>query len=935
MKANNIIIVPETHWDREWYLTFQEFRAKLVLMMDRLLNIFKDPNYKSFTLDGQVIPLEDYLEVRPEKEGEIKKYIKEKRLSIGPMYVLPDEFLISGESLIRNLMIGHQIARKYGSVMKAGYIPDPFGHIAQLPQVLSGFEIPSCLFWRGFGNEFKEKNLNMEFIWNAPGNAVSILGIHLIASYSSLVGLKMKKRGGQYKMALKKINRVVSKLEQYTATPNILLNSGSDHLEAVPEIPSIVKQWNELYPDKFMEQNDFEYYINKVLETKQELNSFQGELRGGKYGPLLSGVFSARMWIKQRNTAIEYLYEKYTEPLSSITWALDRSKKFEYPKEYILTGLKWLIKNHPHDSICGCSIDQVHDEMKTRFDWAEQIGNEIFKSSSIHLHDLIKFKVENKEQTELIIYNPLPWERQDIVKFDLIGLGTKSTKTSSVNFKILDNDGKEIEFQYLSLKERPRFNREYDTSYSLTFLAKVPACGYKVYYIIPQEDEKIYNADSENFKLIDNSIENEFYKVTINEKGKIDVYYKLSGFNYENICQFEDVGDWGDEYDYSGPFTEPDENQIDLKLLTKDAKITEISHFLNGPTHKTIKINMNLKLPVSLSRNRDKREEVQVDNDIVIYISLYKGIDRIDFKIELENNSKDHRIRVLFPSNIKSSKVYADGHFYIVPRNVELPNSDGWAQKALPTNHQKDFVSVYDEKTCFAVLNKGLPEYEAVRENDGTITLAITLLRCVEWLSRLRFATRKTGAGPDLKTPDAQCLGKHEFEFSLIIKEKGLSLLNSEIHVKGKEFNNPLRPIFLSLIKQTPLRASDIYILNVGLLRSFAPPYVKTVESYLPTELSFLEIDNKNIQLSALKKSEVGNSLIVRCYNLASTNEKTTLKFYQGIMIKSATLVNLLEEKPINEIKAYLDLLDEHNIVLILKPLVISTFKIVFLLRSI
>ncbi|MHA1240883.1 MAG: glycoside hydrolase family 38 C-terminal domain-containing protein, partial [Promethearchaeota archaeon] len=129
------------------------------------------PDYKNFTLDGQTIPLEDYLEVRPDREEEIKKYVKEKRLSIGPMYVLPDEFLVSGESMIRNLLIGHQIARKFGSVMKAGYIPDPFGHIAQLPQILKGFEIPSVLFWRGFGDEFENLNLNIEFWWNSPGNA--------------------------------------------------------------------------------------------------------------------------------------------------------------------------------------------------------------------------------------------------------------------------------------------------------------------------------------------------------------------------------------------------------------------------------------------------------------------------------------------------------------------------------------------------------------------------------------------------------------------------------------------------------------------------------------------------------------------------------------------------------------------------------------------
>ena len=163
-------------------------------MMDKLLDILRtDPNYKNFTFDGQVIPIEDYLEVRPEKEDEIKKYVREGRLSIGPMYVLPDEFLVSGESLIRNLIIGHQIAKKFGRVMKAGYIPDPFGHIAQLPQIIQGCEIPSILFWRGFGNEFEEQKLNMEFIWKAPGKAASALAIFLIYSYGSLDQLNVKK----------------------------------------------------------------------------------------------------------------------------------------------------------------------------------------------------------------------------------------------------------------------------------------------------------------------------------------------------------------------------------------------------------------------------------------------------------------------------------------------------------------------------------------------------------------------------------------------------------------------------------------------------------------------------------------------------------------------------------------------------------------------
>ncbi len=185
------------------------------------------------------------------------------------------------------------------------------------------------------------------------------------------------------------------------------------------------------------------------------------------------------------------------------------------------------------------------------------------------------------------------------------------------------------------------------------------------------------------------------------------------------------MGDWGDEYDFSGPTRK----QMDKKFTTKDAEILEITPFLNGPSQKTIKIKMIIKLPVSLTLDRLQREDKIINNIINLYISLYKGINRIDFKIDLENNSKDHRMRVLFPSKITTDKVFCDGHFYVVPRDILLPNGRHWAQKPSKTNHQKDFILVNDKLKCFAVLNRGLPEYEAIMDEDGTIKIAVTLLR--------------------------------------------------------------------------------------------------------------------------------------------------------------------------------------------------------------
>jgi mannosylglycerate hydrolase len=891
--------------------------------MDKLINIIeRDENYSSFTLDGQVIPLEDYLEVKPEMEEKIRTFVKQKRLSIGPMYVLPDEFLVSGESLIRNLLIGYHLSQKFGGVMKVGYIPDPFGHIAQLPQILSEFDLPAVLFWRGFGNEFEDNNLNVEFNWNAPGNAASILAIHLILSYGSVADISTRKINGRYKSALGRIKRVISKFEEYTATPYIVLNSGSDHHEARPEIPEIVSQWNEKFPDKVMIQNDFEYYINKILNLNPTLKSFKGELRGGRYAHLLSGVFSARMWIKQRNTSIEYLFEKYAEPISAITLFLDKSNDFKYPQGYILTGLKWLIKNQPHDSICGCSIDQVHNEMRTRFDWAEQIGEEIFKNTTLYLTDLIKIDSTNKK-IPFIIFNLLPWKRRDITRFHILSHIKHVTKESPGDFNIVDSNGENVPYNVKYVEEEPRYQTVFSISHSCSFLAEIPPCGYKVFYLIPDQKSPISENKSLELKSGKYFIENEYYKVNVDLNGRIQVLDKESNKSYDDVCFFEDVGDWGDEYDFAGP----QENQVDLKFTSEDLNILSIEHFIDGSSQNTIKIEANLNLPAALTEDRYNRDNYLVSNLTSIFISLYQGIKRIDFKVLLDNNSKDHRIRVLFPTKIKSDKVDCDGHFFVISRNVTLPSAEKWAQKPLPTNHQKDFISVSDNGNTFGLINKGLPEYEAVINEDGTITLAITLLRCIEWLSRHDLSTRPNNAGPDLNTPGAQCLGQHTFEFSMVIHDNS-SWIDAKIHQTGKEVNNPLKVIFPTIAK-SPIRTADKVMLKpFGILSYFENPRVDNKEPFLPTELSFLEIDNPNIMLSAMKKSEVLSDLIIRVYNISDRLEEGIIKLFKGLSILECNIVNLLENIPKRNINASVKLLNDNTIKISLDPNVIATMKL-------
>lgn len=968
-----IIITPETHWDREWYLPFQEYRAKLVLMMDQLLYILRtDPNYANFTLDGQTIPLEDYLEVQPSKEEELKKYIKEGRLSIGPMYILPDEFLVSGESMIRNLMLGHKISIKYGKPMNAGYIPDPFGHFAQMPQILSGFEIPSILFARGFGDEFEKLGLNMEFIWEAPGNAADVLGIHLIQGYGSVANLDIVKSPstGLYENALNKIKWVSITLAKQSISKVIILNNGSDHLFAQPHIPELVKQWNNLYGETIgtMEQADFEKYTKLILDSidKSKLKKYRGELHGGKYNAILPGVFSSRIWIKQWNKLIENRLERYTEPFSTITWMYDTAHTFDYPRDYIWTGWKWLLKNHPHDSICGCSIDPVHEDMKTRFGWAEQISFEVFKNSAIHLSNLINFDMELGERFPIFVYNPTPRKQNAMVKVPLL-INAESLKIFPIDeFTVIDYHGNQVYHFTIEDEVEPRYTQVGDQCYSLNFMGiDLPAFGIKTYYIIPGQKQKITineipdsvvngKEDGRNF------IENKYYKILKNKNGTFDIFDKECNIWFKDQGILEDMGDWGDEYDFSGP--EPKKEQFDLRILSTDKrfiydyeeemeaekeeseeeefdkykdKLENVenhrnniieSEIINFGNTAFLYIYLDLLLPESLQEDRKTRSDEFVHNPSEIIVSLNSSEKKIFIDIINDNRSMNHRLRILFSSGLKTETISADGHFYVVPRPVDIPIVNNWIQDPVPTNFQNKFVSISDEEHCFSVFNSGLPEYEAIRhENDpdGSLDLAITLVRSVGWLSRGDFKTRLGNAGPDVKTPGGQCIGINEFSLG-ITTGKG-NWLSSNVHIKADEFNNPpqvINPISLNM----PMRMCDTIVIRKAGVIDKGDLIEK---GSLEPEFSACQLSNNKIMVSAFKKAEnKEDSLILRVVNMADTRESCTIQF--GIPIISADIVNLKEEKPSEKykIKANIDALTQKSINFTIDPHVITTFLV-------
>jgi alpha-mannosidase len=348
------LVVPHTHWDREWYLPFEQFRLRLGMVVDGVLDTLeRDPSFTSFTLDGQAIVLEDYLEVRPENEGRLRALLAAGRLEVGPSYVLPDEILVGGEPLVRNLLLGRRVCRRFGvEPSRAGYLPDSFGHPAQLPQILAGFGIRTLLFSRGMGDEIDD--VGVVFRWRA--GPAEVVACQMLPHYSNFAGLTWHHDS---EPRVRAIVERFGELVRGAGQNEIVLANGSDHLTIEPELPEILTTLTQAFGAPFR--------IGRYEEhapPADDLPVHEGELVGSRLQNVLRGVNSARIYLKQANERAE------RRLLSIETTAALRTlcEDAPYPAADLRLAWRDLLRNHPHDSICGCSCDEVHRDMLVRYE---------------------------------------------------------------------------------------------------------------------------------------------------------------------------------------------------------------------------------------------------------------------------------------------------------------------------------------------------------------------------------------------------------------------------------------------------------------------------------------------------------------------------------------------------------------------------------------
>ena len=749
--AYTLHVVSHTHWDREWFLPFQQFRLRLVDLIDHLLQILDtDPDFRYFNLDAQTIVLEDYLQIRPHRADELRRYITEGRITVGPWYQLNDQFLTSGEATVRSLLVGHRIAKSFGAVMKVGYLPDQFGNLSQMPQILAGFGIDNAIVGRGYQ---LVGDRTMEFLWEAPD------GTQVLSSLMAFWYNNAQRIPSTIDEAVKFVLDLRDRMAPHASSSHLLLMNGVDHLEPQPDVGRIIVQVNQELerrgiPDRLVHSTLLQY-INAVRAELAAsggprgsecgpLQVKQGELREDRWGACLAGTLSTRMYLKQANHRAQVALEQYAERLS----AFARQQGAPYPHDELLYAWKLLMQNHPHDSICGCSVDQVHREMMPRFQQVEQVGEVLTQKALDVLCERDRSLGATSDALSIIVINPLNWPRTDPVRCTLefpLGAPARGNPAREAGramrgFRIWDPNGEEVPFavtgveevvrQVLSPHELPL--DQWVQRVTVEFVAReVPACGWSAYTIKPEPSWPRYPE----------------MRVPVRQADPLVEWRPL----------LEDVGDVGDEYLYRSP-------RMDRRIIVDVSSIA----CGGGEEHyvSCVRRSRTIRGAVALPAASDLecRADEMVECPAVVTMTQWAGVDRVEVDLEIENRARDHRLRALW--NVENAEaVVAGGQFDAVRRPVPDSLAD---EGAAPFSPHQLWVDAAGEDAAggtsgVAVLDQGLPEHEVYPNfmgRDG-MAIAVTLLRCVGQLSR-------RGDGPGILTPEAQCLGRHTFRLAVL-----------------------------------------------------------------------------------------------------------------------------------------------------------------------
>ncbi len=883
-------VIPNTHWDREWLYDFQETRMQLIDLFKGLLDMLETyPQYKSFLFDSQVAPVEDYLSVRPQDRERIKRYVESRRILIGPWYTCPEEFNVNGESLFRNLLFGHKVARAFGHVMKLGYSPFSYGQVSQIAQIYASFGIDTILFYHGvtldevpsefilegadgtrllgtrmgsnarynfffdvyrpavYGKEISERS----YLWREGGMPFHLCGPDDYRSHYFLLEprktLNLEKlRTGLESLKKKEIEACSTRVFAYML--------GHDSYAPHPmEVKVVDKAAEIVRPDRIF-FSSLEEYVRRLKEEVGELPVLKGERRTprkiGRAAFLYHEVTSSRPRIKRRNNQAENWLQRWAEPFSTIAYLLGE----EYPSSLLELAWRYLLRCHPHDSIAGTGIDQIEKDMFYRLD---QVIN-ISKGLTRRALQAVQLRIDNSDvpgdEVVITVFNPSPRPRTEVVTayVDL----PEDCKYQYFSIHDADTD-REVPTQFFSQsKSRPVLRHLNDATVEMPaervgvhFLAKsVPGLGYKTFIVRHRERQIVPQRPLARAKL---RMENENLTVEVDHDGTLQVIDKKSGTAFTGLNLFIDDGESGMAWRHIPPAYD--------RAVTSRGSLRSISLVEDGPVVSTVRLDYEMDIPLHLDEgesdpvkrldgNGDQatRSREEAPLRITSLVSLRKGTPYVEVRTTVDNRCRDHRLRVAFPTWIKTDVCHVESAFDVVRRNIERGEDSPWVGPWNPASPMLNFIDVSTGEVGLAILTEGIREYEV--SEDPSRTIHLTLFRAYE--VALSTVAWRWERHPEMEL--SQAPGVHEFRYAIMPHQGAWS--DAQVAEYSEALNLPL------LVAQTARH-----------------------EGSLPKSNSFLEIQPPAIRLSAVKIPEEGEGMIIRLYNPTPRPVTARLAFFRKV----------------------------------------------------
>ncbi len=901
-------VVPHTHWDREWRYPIWKNRLLLVEFTDQLLDTLdKNPDYRCFVMDGQCIPIEDYLEIRPEKEDLVRRFVKEGRLAIGPWYTLPDLYPIDGECLIRNLLKGMRLSTKLGGYMKIGYNSFGWGQTAQFPQIYKGFGFDFIIAAKRVSGQRAPK---CEFLWEAPDGTrvlTSRLGGYARGNLfmNAIIPIRhgldytpdnygyvwersgvvihdaspRKCQNDYFKLADKQNNysekvregfqKAWEAMDDTTVPECRLLMGGSDFTDCQPDLPHMIEEANAHFDNIKFVHSTIEEYAERLKEivTLEKLPVVYGELRDGLPTACSANALATRIYLKMANKQAQNVILHKAEPMASLLAMIGA----EYPQSLLAIAWKHLLQSHAHDSINGVTQDKTAADTLNRIQQAIEIGDVVNEACVGELVKRIDLSQYGPEDILILAVNPSAKPIGGVFEFCV----DTPQEYDIWEFSLEDSEGKIHEVQPISREEknvpvndttaRP-WPFKIDRHMAYADLGQVPAGGYKVFKVkaISKFDRRvewwppIRISTGEEISPSPQTLENEYLRAIVESDGTITLHDKTTGQVYKDLHYFEDAGDIGDYWVYYPP----DQNQIH----TSRGCPTRIWCEDNGPLAATLLVETTMTLPQcgihSGAGIRDKSCRSEETNNLIItsWLTLKRGSRRLEIRTKITNTVEDHRLRVIFPTDLNASHSEASGHFIVDKRPIEPAKSpDGTYWPEMQTLPQQHFVDISDGRHGLAILNNCLTEYEVLRDNRTCV--AITFFRSVQ----NRICTESC-VGSDYPTQKGgQSLREMIFEYALYPHAGTWN--EADVYAEAETLNTP-----------------------AGIYQTAAHE-----EGSLPVSQSLFSIEPANLILSAFKKAEDRNSYIIRMFN--PTDETLDGSIKLASVVKNAWLTNLNEER--------------------------------------